>query len=194
MNNKSLKDAKAGGPAGNDLQSKYTVNEQIRAEKVYVIDAVGGNAGLLGRQEALRLAESSELDLVQVGERDGFPVAKVMDFGKFVYGKKKQMNDAKKNQKVITLKELKMRPNIGDQDYWTKLKKAIEFFADGDKVKFTLQFKGREISMMDNLGSKFFIRITTDLVGQQVGTLVEEKDQRSGAFWSKIYFVKDKDK
>ena len=193
MNNKSLKDPKVGG-VPNDLQNKYTVNEQIRSEKVYVIDAVGGNAGLISRFDALRLAENSELDLVQVGERDGFPVAKVMDFGKFVYGKKKQMNDSKKNQKIITLKELKMRPNIGDQDYWTKLKKAVEFFADGDKVKFTLQFKGREISMMDGLGSRFFVRITTDLIGQQVGTLIEEKDQRSGAFWSKIYFVKDKDK
>lgn len=188
MNNKFVKDKNAPS----DLQSKYTINEQIRAEKIYVIDAVGGNAGLISRYDAIKMAEEASLDLVQVGERDGFPVAKVMDFGKFVYGKKKQMNDSKKNQKIITLKELKLRPNIGDQDYWTKLKKAIEFFQDGKKVKFTLQFKGREISMMDNLGSKFFERITTDLAGQQVGTLVEEKDQRSGAFWSKIYFVKDK--
>ena len=85
-----------------------------------------------------------------------------------------------------------MRPNIGDQDYWTKLKKALEFFKEGNKVKFTLQFKGREISMMEGLGSKFFERITTDLHSQDVGTLVEEKEQRSGAFWSKIYFVKEK--
>lgn len=187
MNNKSFRDKNAP----NDLQSKYSVNDQIRSEKIYVIDAVGGNAGLISRYEAFKLAEEAGLDLVQVGERDGFPVAKVMDFGKFVYGKKKQLTDSKKNQKVITLKEIKMRPNIGDQDYWTKLKKAIEFFQDGKKVKFTLQFKGREISMMDNLGSKFFERITSDLTAQQVGSLVEEKDQRSGAFWSKIYFVKD---
>lgn len=178
--------------APNDLQSKYSINDQIRADKIYVIDAVGGNAGLISRYEAMKLAEEAGLDLVQVGERDDYPVAKVMDFGKFVYGKKKQLNDSKKNQKIVVLKELKMRPNIGDGDYKTKLKKAIEFFADGNKVKFTLQFKGREISMMDNLGSKFFERITQDLAVQDVGTLVEEKNQRSGAFWSKIYFVKDK--
>ncbi len=188
MNNKSVRDKNAP----NDLQSKYTVNDQIDSDKVYVINFNGDNAGLISRFDAIKLAESVELDLVQVGERDGFPVAKVMDFGKFVYGKKKQHNDSKKNQKVISLKELKMRPNIGGQDYWTKLKKAIDFFKEGKKVKFTLQFKGREISMMEALGSKFFERITTDLIAQQVGTLVEEKDQRSGAFWSKIYFVKDK--
>jgi translation initiation factor IF-3 len=188
VNNKVVRDKNAP----NDLQSKYTVNEQIKSDKIYVIGANGDNAGLISRYDAIKMAQDAELDLVQVGERDGFPVAKVMDFGKFVYGKKKQHNDSKKNQKVITLKELKMRPNIGDGDYQTKLKKGVEFFKEGKKVKFTLQFKGREISMMENLGSKFFERITTDLTAQQVGTLVEEKDQRSGAFWSKIYFVKDK--
>lgn len=188
MNNKSLRDKNAP----NDLQSKYLVNDQIKGDKMFVINFNGENAGLLSRFEALKLGTDADLDLVQVGERDGFPVAKVMDFGKFVYGKKKQQNDSKKNQKVITLKEVKIRPNIGDQDYWTKLKKAITFFQEGKKVKFTVQFKGREISMMDAMGSKFFERITTDLTAQQVGSLVEEKDQRSGAFWSKIYFVKDK--
>lgn len=174
----------------NELQSKYVVNEQIKGDKVVVINQHGENIGAIARRQALLLAEESGLDLVQVGEKDGSVVAKIMDFGKFVYAKKKQMNDSKKNQTVITLKEIKIRPNIGEHDYLTKLKKVIDFFSEGKKVKFTLQFKGREIAMMDSLGSKLFERITKDLQAHNVGSLVEEKDQRSGAFWSKIYFVK----
>ena len=174
----------------NELQSKYIVNEQIRADRLTVINHLGENIGVVTRNQALTLAEEAGLDLVQVGEKDSMVVAKVMDFGKFVYAKKKQVNDSKKNQTVITLKEIKIRPNIGDHDYVTKLKKAVGFFADGKKVKFTLQFKGREVTMMDVLGPKIFEKVTRDLHEHNVGSLVEEKEQRSGAYWSKIYFVK----
>lgn len=175
----------------NSEASKYFVNEQIRAEKLLVITDEGENLGVLSRSRALAAAQESSLDLVQVGEKDSIVVAKIMDFGKFLYEKKKQLCDAKKHQKVIQIKEIKMRPNIGDQDYKTKLNQAVGFFAEGKKVKFTLQFKGREITMMDDLGFKFFSRITNDLSARDVGSLVEEKDSRAGSFWSKIYFVRN---
>lgn len=174
----------------NSEASKYIVNEQVRAETLLVITDDGENLGVLSRSRALAAAQEASLDLVQVGEKDNMVVAKIMDFGKFLYAKKKQMSDSKKHQKVVQIKEIKMRPNIGDQDYRTKLNQAVEFFAEGKKVKFTLQFKGREITMMDDLGFKFFARITNDLSQRDVGALVEEKDSRAGSFWSKIYFVR----
>ena len=176
----------------NEIQGKYFVNHQIKAVKVFVITLDGENLGLISKQEAVDKASNDGLDLVQVGLKEGVPVTKIMDFGKFLYAKKKQMADSKKHQKIIQLKEIKIRPNIGDQDYKTKLKKAVEFFLDGKKVKFTLQFKGREITMLSVLGQKLFDRITQDLQENNVGTLVEEKDSRIGAYWSKIYFIKAK--
>lgn len=174
------------------LQEKYLINEQIKEDQVYVITHEGENLGLISRREALTRADEAGLDLVQVGEKDNLPVAKIMDFGKFAYAKKKQLNDSKKHQKVTQLKEIKLRPNIGDQDYKTKLKKAEEFFSDGKKVKFTLQFKGREVTMIDQLAPQIFEKIAVDLAVKGLGELVEEKDQRSGNFWSKIYFIKSK--
>lgn len=157
---------------------------------IIVINDQGENLGEITRDRALILADEAGLDLVQVGAKDEIPIAKIMNFGKFLYEKKKQMNDSKKHQKVIQIKEIKIRPNIGDQDYKTKLNQAEQFFKDGKKVKFTLQFKGREAVMIDDLGPRLFARITKDLTDREVGTLVEEKDGRGGMFWSKIYFVK----
>jgi len=142
-------------------------------------------------KEALVLADEVALDLVQVGEKEGVPVTKIMNFGKFLYAKKKQISDSKKQQKVAQLKEIKIRPNIGDKDYETKLNQAAQFFKDGKKVKFTLQFRGREIAMKNELGRKIFLRITQDLTGKNLGTLIEEKESRSGAsMWSKIYAIR----
>lgn len=170
--------------------AKYPVNELIKADKIMVIDAVGENLGVLSKGQALMRAQESGQDLVQVGEKDSVVVAKIMDFGKFLYERKKQVGESKKHQKIIQIKEMKLRPNIGDQDYNTKLNQAAQFFLDGKKVKFTLQFKGREITMMEDLGVRLFERISRDLTERNVGALVEEKDSRSGAFWSKIYYVR----
>jgi translation initiation factor IF-3 len=169
---------------------KYQVNELIKADKIMVIDADGENVGVLSKQQAIMKAYDAGLDLVQVGEKDAVVIAKIMDFGKFLYEKKKQTSESKKHQKIIQIKEIKIRPNIGEQDYLTKLNHAAQFFADDKKVKFTLQFKGREIAMMEDLGSKLFMRISKDLASRDIGTLVEEKDNRAGAFWSKIYYVR----
>ncbi len=83
-----------------------------------------------------------------------------------------------------------MRPNIGDQDYRTKMNQAINFLKDGKKVKFTLQFKGREMIMVHELGQTFFSKIHNDLVAANLGNLADEKEQRIGLFWSKIYYLK----
>lgn len=171
---------------------KYVVNQQIRADKIFVIDANGQNLGAIPRFQALAAAEQAGLDLVQVGEKDGVPVAKLIDFGKFLYMKKKQLTDAKKNQTVVVIKEIKIRPNIGEQDYKTKINQSEQFFRDGNKVKFTLQFRGREAMMMDDVGPKLFARIIQDLSDRKVGTVMEEKDGRAGAVWSKIFYVKEK--
>ncbi len=169
---------------------KYSVNEFIRADKIMVINHEGENLGVLPKHQAINHAFSVGLDLVQVGEKDSTIIAKVMDFGKFLYEKKKQTSESKKHQKIVQIKEIKIRPNIGDQDYFTKLNHAVQFFAEGKKVKFTLQFKGREIAMMEDLGTRLFSRISKDLAEKNVTGLVEEKEGRAGAFWSKIYFVR----
>lgn len=187
MVNKAIKEK-----SSNDAQGKYFVNEEIRATSLMVIGPQGENHGQVSRHQALALAEEAGLDLVQVGEKDSLIIAKIMDFGKFLYTKKKQMSDSKKHQKIIQIKELKLRPNIGDQDYKTKVNQAEQFLVDGKKVKFTLQFKGREITMIEDLGPKMFLRITQDLGARNIGTLVEEKESRAGALWAKIYGLKEK--
>jgi translation initiation factor IF-3 len=178
------------GKKNDDTHEKYSVNEAIRADKVLVIDGEGNNLGLMDKQEALDVATGRQLDLVQVGTKGENVVARIIDFGKFLYMKKKQLGEAKKGQKIICIKEVKMRPNIGDQDYRTKLNHAIQFFQEGKKVKFTIQFRGREIGMMGNVGTKIFERITSDLEASEVGALVHEKENRGFAFWSKVYSVK----
>lgn len=172
------------------LATSYFVNEKIRVPQMQVIDQTGQNLGVISKFEALRAAQDAGLDLVQVGEKDDVIIAKIMDFGKFLYAKKKQLSDAKKKQKIIQLKEIKLRPNIDDNDYNTKLRKAVDFLKEGKKVKFTLQFRGREFIMIKELGARFFERINKDLTDQQIGTLVEEKEQKAGPFWSKIYSLK----
>lgn len=170
--------------------SDHFVNEEIRYLKIQVIGQDGSNLGVLAKRDALTQARNVGLDLVQVGEKEGVGIAKIMDFGKFLYTKKKQLNEAKKNQKIIQIKEIKLRPNIADQDYKTKLNHAVEFLKDGKKVKFTLQFRGREFIMMNELGQQFFDRINKDLQESNIGTLIEEKEQRGKPFWSKIYSLK----
>jgi translation initiation factor IF-3 len=172
------------------LASSYFVNEKIRVPRLQVIDHKGDNLGVISREQALDIAEQAGLDLVQVGEKDDTVIAKIIDFGRFLYARKKQLSEAKKKQKIIQIKEVKMRPNIGDNDYNTKLKQAISFLKAGKKVKFTLQFRGREFIMIKELGQNFFERIDKDLAQEDLGTLLNEKEQRGGPFWSKIYYVK----
>lgn len=180
------------GKSSESLGSKYLINDDIRAKEVFVISDDGEKLGVVSISEAINLAEDKGLDLVQMGKQSGDEavVVKIMDFGKFLYSKKKQLNESKKHQKVIQVKEVKIRPNIGDQDYKTKLNRAVDFLKSGKKVKFTIQFRGREMIMKNELGRKMFDRIGLYLAEQGLSDVVEEKEQRGGPFWTKIYFLK----
>lgn len=171
--------------------SGHFINEQIRANEVRVITDDGQNLGLVSCQEALRLAEEAGLDLVQISEGDsGTVTAKIMDFGKFLYEKKIQTKEAKKHQKIIQIKELKMRPGIEDMDFKIRINQAIQFLKDGKRVKFTLQFKGRQVASMEPVGLKLFERIKNCLQEAELTNLVEEKESRGVPFWSKIFYLK----
>jgi len=121
-------------------------NEFIQSPKVRVIDHEGENLGVMYTREAIEQAAEVGLDLVEVSPNADPPVVKFLDVGKFKYEAQKKANLARKSQKTQEIKEIKMRPNIDDHDYDTKMKKVVEFIEDGDKVKVTMRFRGRELS------------------------------------------------
>ena len=121
-------------------------NEFIQSPKVRVIDHEGENLGVMYTREAIEQAQEHGLDLVEVSPNADPPVAKFLDVGKYKYEAQKKANLARKSQKTQEIKEIKMRPNIDDHDYDTKMKKVAEFIEDGDKVKVTMRFRGRELS------------------------------------------------
>jgi translation initiation factor IF-3 len=138
------------------------VNEQIRAREIRVIDEAGEMLGVMTPYEAIKRAQSVGLDLIEVSPNAAPPVCKILDYGKYKYELQKKASEARKKQKVIEIKELKLRPTIGDHDYQIKLRQAREFITDGDKVKFTLRFRGREQSHLD-LSLKVMRRAKEDL-------------------------------
>lgn len=123
-----------------------------------LIDHNGNMIGVLPFMDALKKAELVGMDLVEISPNVSPPVCKILDFGKYKYEMKKKNNDAKKKQKVVSLKEVKFRLNIGNNDFEVKIRNIVKFLEDGDKVKVSLQFKGREITHND-LGMKVFERI-----------------------------------
>jgi translation initiation factor IF-3 len=125
------------------------VNDQIRAREVRVINEAGDMLGVMTPFEGIKLAQAAGLDLIEVSPNAEPPVCKILDLGKFKYEQQKKANEARKKQKVIEIKELKLRPTIGEHDYQIKIKQARKFFEEGDKVKFTLRFRGREQSHLD---------------------------------------------
>lgn len=169
------------------------MNERIRAERVQLITHTGNNIGVVSRFEALRMAQEVGLDLVLIADigSDDVPVVKIMDLGKSLYEKKKKQTEAKKHQKVIQVKEIKLSPKIGEHDYLTKIKQMIQFLEDGKRVKITLFFRGRENALRDEHGSSLFNRINVTL--EEHGVLkdvVQEQDAKLGRFWSRIYYLK----
>ncbi len=122
------------------------INEEIRIREVRVTDVNGEQLGIMATKDALRLAEEQHLDLVEVAPKARPPVCRIMDFGKYRYEQQKRDKEARKKQKVITVKEVKLRPNIEQHDFDVKLKNAQRFIEDGDKVKVTVMFRGRELS------------------------------------------------
>jgi len=136
-------------------------NEFIQSQKVRVIDENGENLGVMYTREAQAQAQELGLDLVEVSPNADPPVAKFLDVGKFKYETQKKANLARKSQRTQEIKEIKMRPNIDDHDYDTKMKKIFEFIEEGDKVKCTLRFRGREMAHLQ-LGMQVLQRVQQD--------------------------------
>ncbi|WP_089411336.1 translation initiation factor IF-3 [Amphiplicatus metriothermophilus] len=122
------------------------VNDQIRVPQVLLIDETGEKRGVVPTREALEIAIQAGLDLVEVSPNSQPPVCKILDYGKFKYQQQKKKAEAKKKQKVVEIKEIKMRPNIDQHDYEVKTRAIRRFFSEGDKVKVTLRFRGREMA------------------------------------------------
>jgi len=138
------------------------INEEIRAREVRVVSDSNEQLGIMQTRDALRMAMEQQLDLVEVAPLAKPPVCRIMDFGKFKYEQQKRDKEAKKKQKVVTVKEVKLRPNIEDHDYEVKLKNAQRFLSDGDKVKVTIMFRGRELSHTE-LGRQVLVRMANEL-------------------------------
>ena len=138
------------------------INENIKAKQVRLIDANNENRGIVSIKEALAVAEEEGLDLIEISPQANPPVCKVLDFGKYRYEQQKRKNEAKKNQKVIEIKELKLRPMIEAHDYEVKVKQARIFLEQGNKVKLTMRFKGRELSAND-MGQQVLSKMMEDL-------------------------------
>ena len=136
-------------------------NQQIRAIDVQVIGSDGSNVGILPLKKAIEVAKEEGLDLIEISPNANPPVCKIMDMGKYKYDLQKKTNIAKKKQKVVALKEIKMRPGTDVHDYNFKVKNAKKFLVNKDKVKFTVKFKGREMQHI-NLGKDLMNRIIED--------------------------------
>ncbi len=140
------------------------INREIKAKEVRLINYNGENAGVVSLAEALKIAQEVGLDLIEISPQVTPPVCKGLDYGKNKYEMQKKKNEAKKNQKVVSIKELKLRPMIDTHDYEVKVKQAKKFLAQGDKVKFTMRYKGREMSAND-LGKEILNKLLEDLDG-----------------------------
>lgn len=171
------------------------INEKIKFPRLQLITHDGQNIGSISRNEALRMAQEARLDLVIIAEqgKEGVPVAKIMDFGKSLYEKKKKQTEAKKHQKVIQVKEIKLSPKIGEHDYLTKMRQAIDFLNDGKRVKITLFFKGRENATREERGAEIYDKIHKTFEEQGLDkSLVQEQESKMGSLWSRVYFLKGK--
>src|ERR1700716_3110135 len=138
------------------------INEEIRVREVHLIDKDGGNKGTVAIADALQAAQEAGLDLVEISPNASPPVVKILDYGKYKYQEQKKAAEARKKQKVVEVKELKYRPMIDDHDYDVKMRSMQRFFEEGDKVKVTLRFKGREMAHQD-LGFKLLDRVKDDI-------------------------------
>ena len=138
------------------------VNEEIRIPQVRLIDQDGEMQGVLTVREAMQRAYAAGLDLVEISPNADPPVCKILDFGKFKYEQQKKKNEAKKKQKVIEIKEIKVRPNIDENDYQVKMRAMKSFIEEGDKVKVTLRFRGREMAHQE-IGVRVLERIKNEM-------------------------------
>ena len=138
------------------------VNEMIEVSEVRLIDADGEQVGVVSTQEAIEMADEVGLDLVEISPNVDPPVCKILDYGKYKYQSQKKANEARKKQKVIEVKEIKMRPGIDEHDYQVKMRSVNKFLGNGDKVKMTIRFRGREMAHQE-LGMKVLDRVREEL-------------------------------
>lgn len=141
-----------------NITKNFRVNEEIRAREVRVVDPSGNQLGVMSLREALRLAEEHQLDLVEIAPQARPPVCRLMDYGKYKYEQSKREKEARKKQRVINIKEVKLRPSIEEHDFQVKVRNAARFLKEGDKVKATIMFRGREI-MHTQLGHQLLLRL-----------------------------------
>lgn len=138
------------------------INEEIRVREVQLIDATGHNHGPTPIQTALEMAQAAGLDLVEIAPNSAPPVCKLLDYGKYKYQAQKKAAEARKKQHVVEVKEIKLRPMIDDHDYDVKMRAMKRFFEEGDKVKITLRFRGREMAHQE-LGYQLLNRVKDDI-------------------------------
>jgi translation initiation factor IF-3 len=138
------------------------VNDDIAVLRIRLVDERGNMVGIVGRNEALVMASDAGLDLVEIAPNADPPVCKILDFGKYKYEEQKKKNEARKKQKIIEVKEIKLRPSIDDHDYDVKMRSMVKFIGEGDKVKVTMRFRGRELAHQE-LGMDVLVRVRDDL-------------------------------
>jgi translation initiation factor IF-3 len=138
------------------------VNDEIAVMRVRLVDERGNMVGIVGRNDALSMASDVGLDLVEIAPNADPPVCKILDFGKYKYEEQKKKNEARKKQKIIEVKEIKLRPSIDDHDYDVKMRSMVKFIEEGDKVKVTMRFRGRELAHHE-LGMDVLVRVKDDL-------------------------------
>ncbi|HXO64068.1 MAG: translation initiation factor IF-3 [Steroidobacteraceae bacterium] len=163
-------------------------NEEINAPQLRVIAADGSQAGVMSRYDALQMASSAELDLVEVSPTAEPPVVRIMDYGKFLFEQNKKAHSAKRKQKQIQVKEVKFRPGTGEADYQIKLRNLTRFLTEGDKAKVTLRFRGREMVHQD-IGRKLLDRVSGDLAPHAV---VEQNPLMEGKQMVMVFAPKKK--
>lgn len=138
------------------------INDEIRLPEVQLVDQEGNNRGVVAIDEARQMADEAGLDLVEISPHSRPPVVKILDYGRYKFQAQKKASEARKKQKTVEVKEIKMRPSIDDHDYDTKMKAARRFLDEGDKVKMTLRFRGREMAHQE-LGLNLLFRVRDDL-------------------------------
>ncbi|MDR3049342.1 MAG: translation initiation factor IF-3 [Elusimicrobiota bacterium] len=165
------------------IESKrYRINQFIRASEVRLIDSAGKQAGVVKISEALSMAKSEDLDLVEISSQGNPPVCKIVNFSKFRYEMDKREKEARKKQKVTLLKEIRVRPRIGEHDLEVKIKHAREFIADGNKVQITAMFSGREMQHKD-LGLKIVEKVKASLSD------IAESEGKISSFGNRIFLT-----
>ncbi|NQT58825.1 MAG: translation initiation factor IF-3 [Bacteroidetes bacterium] len=164
---------------------KQRINNQIRIPEVRLIDDKGEQRGVVPIQEALTIAADAGLDLVEVSPNANPPVCKILDFGKYKYEQEKKMREAKKNQTQIKLKEIRMQPKIEKHDLQFKTKHVIEFLSEGNKVKVTIRFRGRELAHTE-LGRVVLDKVLVLLDENEIGYALDRNPVMEGRFMSMI--------